>query len=239
MKKILLNLICTNKYTEFLPRLCDSTEEFFFPGHEISVLLHTNQESKLEYLVQKYSRLNFHFHHVDHPGWPEITLLRFHYFNQCHLLLQKHDYCFYIDVDSIFIKTIDESILPVEGMIGTIHPCLYEGEGTPERNPRSTAYIPPGSNNDYFCGGFFGGSASRFIDMAQDLIEAIELDKKNNLIAVWHDESHLNKYFFLHRPEMILRFPFAGAESLTPSNANSRVWFLDKNLMGGHDHFRS
>lgn len=236
-RKILLNLICTNKYTDFLPRICESTEKFFFPDHEVSMLIHTNKE--LKDLDREYPRLNFNFHFINHPGWPEITLYRFHYFSQCRSLIEAHDYCFYIDVDSIFIKIIDESILPPEGMIGTIHPGLYGGEGTPERNPQSLAHIPYGSGNDYFCGGFFGGSSQRFISMSRDLKEAIDNDKDRGIIAIWHDESHLNKYFFIHRPEMILRHPFAGAESLTPTNNESRVWFLDKNLLGGHSYFRS
>ena len=51
--------------------------------------------------------------------------------------------------------------------------------------------------------------------------------------------SHLNKYFFVNPPILVLDVPFAVAENLTPQHENSRIKFLDKNKIGGHDYFRS
>jgi hypothetical protein len=159
--KILLNLIATNKYLYFLDHICPTIEEHFFPGHDITVLVHTNLEIPENF--QNSSRIKFVKNQIQHEPWPAPTLKRFEYFLTSQEELEKNDFCFYIDVDSLFIKGLPEDILQTKGMIGTIHPCLFNGPGTPDRNPNSKAYIPPGSNNRYFCGGFIGGSTEDFI----------------------------------------------------------------------------
>ena len=59
---------------------------------------------------------------------------------------ENTNYSFYIDADSLFIGEMKEEFLPVGGMIGTIHPCLFSGNGTPERNPNSKAFISHSEN---------------------------------------------------------------------------------------------
>ena len=124
-------------------------------------------------------------------------------------------------------------------MIGTIHPCLFNGPGTPDRNPNSKAYIPHGSNNRYFCGGFIGGSTEDFIRASTIIRDNINDDLSRGVVAIWHDESHINKYFFENPPAVVLDRPFAVAENLTAPEDSSRILFVDKATRGGHDFFRS
>jgi histo-blood group ABO system transferase len=238
MKKILINVIATNKYLKFLDILSPSIENFFFSNSEITVLVHTNLDLP-DHLIENYKRIKFVKHHIEHEDWPFTTLKRFHYFLDSESLLLENDYCFYIDADSKFIGEIKQEDLPSNGTIGTIHPCLFNGEGTPDRNPNSQAYIPYGSNNRYFCGGFFGASSNEFIKMSNSIKESIDTDLKNGVMAVWHDESHLNKWFFINPPNLVLNVPFAIAENLTQIQEDSKVLFLDKSTRGGHDFFRS
>jgi histo-blood group ABO system transferase len=235
--KILLNIIATNKYISFLDVICPTIGSNFFKNSEITVLVHTNSE--LPEGLEKYNKIKFIKNPIEHENWPLTTLKRFHYFLSCEEILREHDYCFYIDADSQFIGEMEENILPEVGTIGTIHPCLFSGNGTPDRNPNSQAYIPYGANNRYFCGGFFGASALEFIKMSHQIMENIDQDLKNGVMAIWHDESHLNKWFFLNPPNLILDNPFAIAENLTTIQSSSKVLFLDKATRGGHDFFRS
>ena len=39
--------------------------------------------------------------------------------------------------------------------------------------------------------------------MAGNLRDAIEADRQNGLMAVWHDESHLNRYLHAHPPKRL------------------------------------
>ena len=234
--KILLNLIATNKYLSFLDIICPSIEDHFFPNEEVTVLVHTNLDLPD---LSKYSRIKFVKNEIVHEPWPFTTLKRFEYFLSARDIILDHDYSFYVDVDSLFLNEISGTLLPKEGMIGTIHPCLFNGPGTPERNPVSKACIPFGSDNRYFCGGFFGGRSGDFIKASEDIYSDIMDDLSRGVIAIWHDESHLNRYLFQNPPAVILDVPFAVAENMTPKLPESKVLFLDKASMGGHDFFRS
>lgn len=234
--KITLNLIATNRYISFLDVICPSIEEFFFPGEEITVIVHTNLD--LPENLNLYKRISFIRNEIQHEPWPLTTLKRFEYFLSTKAKLSESDYCFYVDVDSLFIKRISID-LPGCGMLGTIHPCLFQGSGTPERTPESKACIPIGSNSRYFCGGFFGGSSREFIKMSETILENIQDDLSRGVIAIWHDESHLNRYFFDNPPSGVLDHPFAVAENMTQVKDESGVLFLDKSVRGGHDFFRN
>jgi hypothetical protein len=237
MLVISLNLIATNKYLEFLPDVLESVEKFFFKNNRINIIVHTN--GKLSKKKFHSERIEVFKNEIDHEPWPFTTLKRFHYFTQAEKIIRRSDFSFYIDVDSLFIDNIDSFDIQESGIFATIHPGLNQGPGTPERNPNSEAYIPIGSTNRYFCGGFFGGDSESFLKMSDTIKNAINRDLKRNIIAIWHDESHLNKFLMLNEPTRIFNYPFAVAENLTPIFETSKILFLDKNSKGGHEFFRS
>lgn len=238
MNSIVLNVIATNKYISFLEDLSKSVSQFFFKNYQVTIIVHSNLNLE-DKLVNSYKHIIFVHNFIDHEAWPFTTLKRFHYFLKAKEEILRSDYSFYIDVDALFIGEINTKILPDSGMFGTIHPCLKEGCGTPERNPDSKAYIPFGSNNRYFCGGFFGGSSDEFIRMSESIYADIEDDLSRGIIAIWHDESHLNRYFYHHPPALVFDNPFAIAENITDIKNDSAVLFLDKSIRGGHDFFRN
>ena len=235
--KIGLNLIATNKYIYFVPKILESIERFFFINEEVVVFIHTNMIT--DDIFSTKENIKIVAKEISHEPWPLTTLKRFHYFLKAKEDLEKCDMLFYIDVDSLFVGNIEPSMIEEKGIFATLHPCLFQGEGTPERNNLSTAYIPYNSNNSYFCGGFFGGSSLDFLEMCERIKENIDTDLQKGIIAIWHDESHLNKYLFINKPSLTFFPPFAVAENITQLSEESKIIFLDKKSLGGHDYFRN
>jgi histo-blood group ABO system transferase len=235
--KIAINVIATNKYINFLPDLVKSIDDFLFKNSDVLIIVHTN--SNINEINSSSGRIKILKNEIEHEPWPFTTLKRFHYFNKVKDLIAKSDYSFYIDADSLFIGEMKEEFLPTGGMLGTIHPCLFFGNGTPERNPESKAFISPSENNRYFCGGFFGGDSKSFLKMSEKICSNIDEDLSKGIIAIWHDESHINRFFLDNPPNFIMEPPFAVAESLTRKYESSKILFLDKKLKGGHDFFRN
>ena len=227
--KVIVNIIATNKYTFFLENLIPSIEKFFLPNIEKTYLIHTdNKTIKCEF--------NHIIHDVEHKPWPSSTLQRFKFFNECSDIISKYDYSFYLDADSLVIDEISPNDI-LSDIIGALHPHLGNNEGTPERNPNSTAYIKPGESSNYFCGGFFGGKSDEFLKISKVIESNINEDLSNNIVAIWHDESHLNKYFLNNPPTLIL--PLGVAADENHKHPHSKIFFLDKTKCGGFEYFRN
>lgn len=229
-KKILLHIIATGKYDRYLDKIINSAKEFFFTDSDLHFIIYTDSE-----LYQNGSDLNIHKFQISHEPWPGPTLKRFEYFCLSEDLIIDSDFCFYIDVDSMFVKKLDFESLGMDenlrGMIGTLHPGYYGRNGTPERRPFSTAYIPQGSNNLYYCGGFFGGSSREFLGTIKLMRENIQKDLENGIIAIWHDESHLNRFFFDNPPAFTLGRGLACPEEQmfqNPEFMEPTIAFLNK-----------
>jgi hypothetical protein len=219
---ICINLIATGKYVDFLDGIIESSEKNFFPNDSVYYIIHTDCTDRV---FPKNSIIN----RIDFEEWPNPTLKRFHYFLMMEDDILKSDFSFYIDVDSLFVNTIDFELASVKGIIPTLHPGFYGKVGTPERNPKSKAYLPVDSDNLYFCGGFFGGDSKSFVEMSKTLKKNIDEDLDAGIIAKWHDESHLNHYLFKNPPKHILGNNFAISENQISKFPNSPIVFLDKN----------
>lgn len=229
-KKILLHLIATGKYDMYLDNLIESAKNYFLNGQDVRFIIYTNSERYLN-----LSDPNIFTFKIEHEPWPGPTLKRFHYFTLSSELIRDSDFSFYIDVDSSFRRKIDLEILGIDrdlnGTVGTLHPGFYGTVGTPERRPSSLAYIPQNLQNSYFCGGFFGGSSDQFLKLSEKIKNNIDSDLSRGLIAIWHDESHLNRYFLDNPPEFILGVGFSCPEELLFSEINFMdpfIVFLDK-----------
>lgn len=162
-----------------------------------------------------------------YAGFPSATLHRYHTFLQQEEQLRTYDQIFYCDIDMEFRAPVQLEDIASNGITATLHPgfvvdrsnvmewtgnYLPSCVGTPDRNPASAAYIPPEAKNQYFCGGFNGGHAMAFLDMALAIRGAVDEDKSKEVIALWNDESHLNKYLWKHPPSRILSPSFCYPE---------------------------
>lgn len=181
--KIGILLISTWKYNKFIDPTIQQIRKFFFKNSKVVICLHTDSEENhdADFTIK-----------IEHKNWPLITLERFQTFveNQ-----DKYDcdYLFYVDIDTKILKHVNEDIL--DDFVVTEHSGYVGKIGTPETNPISKAFIPKSEYTKYICGGFFGGKKETFFKVAKLLKENIEADLQKNYIAIWHDESHLNKYY--------------------------------------------
>lgn len=195
MTRIGLIIIGTKKYTRFINPLIQSANNFFFNGREFEVRYFVFSD-------QKYRKDNVTYFHLQHEPWPYITLKRFHAFVREKERLAETDYLFYCDADMRFVQPVNNDIL--SDFSATVHPYFYNANHTVlhyERNASSSAFVRPGEGKRYYIGAFYGGKTKQFLSMAETLQQNTDTDLKNGIIALWHDESHLNRYLITHPPE--------------------------------------
>ncbi|MEW6688188.1 MAG: hypothetical protein AB1452_03745 [Pseudomonadota bacterium] len=207
--KIGLLTIATGRYLELLEALAASARRFFFARHDVTHFVFSDAAAIDPHAV----RIS-----VAHEDWPLVTLKRYHYFAQHAERLCGMDYLFYVDCDMRFVAPCGEEILPgiSERLVGVEHPGYYRRprwfgarlfQRRPrypfERNPRSLACVDDPSYRLYCAGGFNGGHADSFLTMSRSLRDAVEHDLARGIVAVWHDESHLNRYFYVQKPKVL------------------------------------
>ena len=200
--KIGVLAICLGKYDIFVPPLVKSIEQFFLKDHEITLFCFTDKE-----LPSKKGRVKIQRMELDPkefmPFFPMATLKRYHAFSKYNKELLAMDYLYYCDVDMRFVSEVGEEIFPTTdiGLVGTEHPGFFGGRrGTYEEREGSTAYVSKQEGLVYYAGGFNGGKSLPFLEMSEQIKDNIDKDFQNNIIALWHDESHMNRYFINNPP---------------------------------------
>ena len=68
------------------------------------------------------------------------------------------------------------------------------GLGAWECDVKSTAFVARESRTKYFCGGTWFGKRDSIIDLVNSLSTRVGEDLEKNIIAIWHDESHINRW---------------------------------------------
>lgn len=222
-----LLIIATNKYISFLKDLIASADKFFLKDNDVEYFIFTNHES-----IDIKSDRKLNLIYVDHKEWPWMTLGRYKIFSENCDAFDGFDYLFYCDADMRFCDHVGPEIL--SDRVATQHPGYYGSRGTPETNPKSLACVHAFEMMQYFAGGFNGGSKDEYIKMSKELSSNIDKDFNNGIIAVWHDESHMNRYFASNPPTAILDPGYCYGESLRPP-FHARLIALDKN----HKEIRS
>lgn len=230
--KICILTIATNKYIQFVERLLDNIEENFLNGHEIECLLFTDHEVE--------SSDNVRVCQIEHEPWPMPTLKRYNYFVKEREFISKFDYCFYFDVDMGVVDKVGDEVL--SDLVATMHPyqSFYPKEQRSyDRNPQSLAYVPVGEEGEhYYAGGFNGGFTKRFLEMSEVLADRVTKDLENDVIALWHDESQMNRYLIDNPPTLSLTPSYCFAEEMIGNSQypyEPKIVALKKN----HDELRS
>jgi histo-blood group ABO system transferase len=208
--KIGLLTIATNKYTDFVNTLYESADRHFCNDHEVTYFLFTN---KTDFVPQ--SKRNCEVFHIEHESWPMITLKRYHTFCRYKQELLKMDYVYYCDADMLFVNDVSDEIIGEK--VVTLHPGFFNkprNQFTYDTNYKSKAFISPMKGNRYYAGGFNGGRTEQFLNMSAHIMNNIDEDLKQGIVARWHDESHLNHYYnIITRPTIELSPSYCYPES--------------------------
>lgn len=211
-------VVATARYTRFVPALLESARRHFLPGARVRFFVCTDRPSEIP-PHEDTTPLP-----VEHRPWPYATLLRYHHVVRHAAPLAACDYLFQCDADMRFVADAGAEVLPSSdsnGLVGVQHPKFIwkpgrldrlrrrlglqvrpgpAPRGTYETDPRSLACVASHEGDCYYAGGFTGGTAPAYLAMARTLAERIDRDLQAGIIAVWHDESHLNRYFIDHPP---------------------------------------
>lgn len=201
--KVGLLIVATGKYISFVDPLIASAKKHFCRNQQVTYFVFTDQDYQpSENTVCIYQpRL----------GWPYDTMMRYHVYFDHQDLFAEQDYLFACDADMLFVGDVGDEILGER--VATLHPGLINKPGTYERNPRSRAFVRRKEARHYFAGGFYGGKRESFLHILKTNIDRINDDLKQNIIAVWHDESHWNRYCIDFPPTVILSPSYCYPES--------------------------
>ncbi len=241
--------IATGRYIVFFDEYYKSMQKNFLPYDNKTYFVWTDSNRKFPKNVVKIPTENL--------GWPKATLYRYKLFQNAWNKLKEFDYMYYVNANMIAVRPVGAEILPSEkqGVVATIHPGYYKSTGKLpyDRNPKSTAYIPYDNTppqyktrEKYFMGGFNGGTATGFKHLIDTITHNTEVDEKNGVMAVWHDESHLNRYLYDKKP-LILPPMYGYPENKVGSEATHKEFdkthkllIMDKSnpKWGGHRYLR-
>ena len=189
---------------------------------------------------------NKHIHRINQEnlGWPRNTLMRYQMFLRIREQLEREtDYLYFFNSNMQFRVSVGKEFLPDDlsnGLVGCIHPGYCKNtnlEFTYDRNPVSTAYIPIGVGEFYYAGGLNGGTTEAFLKMSETILNNIQEDDKKGVIALWHDESHINRYF-LDNPPKRLSPAYCYPEGWKLPYSEIIRLFDKSNILGGHAYLR-
>jgi hypothetical protein len=188
--------ICTGQYSIFWKEFYKSCERHFLPNYNKQYYIFTDAPELFAENAE-----NVHKIYQPKLEFPKDSLMRFDMFLKVKEQLQDFSHIYFFNANIIFVKNIlPEEVFPSaeeNGLIGYQHAGEYKNpvsEFIYERNPVSTAYVKEGTGKYYYQGCFIGGKAKEFLQMCKELDENIKQDLENDFIAVWWDESHLNRY---------------------------------------------
>ena len=229
--------ICTGRYIAFWHEFYLSSNEKFLPDKKKKYFVFTDKPWKFWF---KYK--NVRVIYISKKKWPYNTLFRYKYFSNSKSLFNKCDFLYFLNANVLFLKTIGSEIIPKNenNLVAVIHPGFYDKKSTEftyERNKNSSAFIPMGKGQFYFMGGINGGTRDAFLKMSIIISKNIEQDLEKDIIAVWHDESHLNKYLLEYKSLHILNYTYGSPEDWNLP-LEPKILILDKGKLGGHNYFR-
>lgn len=189
-----LAIVATGRYIEFVDSLIESAEKYFCKDHHVTYFVFTDQHYA--------PRNNTVIIPQNRMGWPFDTMKRYHVYYAHKEFFEGQDYIFAIDADMLFVNDVGSEILSDHTAV--LHPGYVGSKGTYETNMQSKAGIGPHEGRYYFCGGVYGGSFDRFFHICKTNMDNIDDDLSRGIIAIWHDESHWNRYCIDHEPSLIL-----------------------------------
>ncbi|XP_012637473.1 histo-blood group ABO system transferase isoform X1 [Microcebus murinus] len=202
-----LTVFAIKKYVVFLKLFLETAEKHFMAGHRVIYYVFTDRPDAVPRVALGPGRRLQVLRARPYARWQDVSMRRMQMLSEAaeQRFLREVDYLVCADVDMQFHDHVGVEIL--SPLFGTLHPAFYgrpREAFTYERRPQSQAHIPWDEGDFYYMGAFFGGSVPEVQRLTKACHQAMLADRANGIEAVWHDESHLNKYLLYHKPTKVL-----------------------------------
>jgi hypothetical protein len=202
--KVTVSFIGTGRYLNFLPSWYEKVNENFLPDVKKQILVFTDGEGDFPEDIKVY--------HQEHLDWPYITLKRFEILQKAIDEIQNSDWYVFLDADLFPVEkiTTEEFFDNSKPYFGVHHPCHFmkmpphnQYPGSFDTTPGSSACIEYKDDlSVYYQGCLWGGKGKEVTKLINHLALQVNNDLDKNIIATWHDESHLNKFFSQNRDKV-------------------------------------
>ncbi|XP_062380789.1 globoside alpha-1,3-N-acetylgalactosaminyltransferase 1-like isoform X2 [Sardina pilchardus] len=200
-------VFAVGKYIQLLKQFLESAEKHYMLGYGVHYYVFTDQMDKVPQVALASGRSLTVLPVPSFSRWQEISLRRMEFIRKAiedHIRHEAH-FIFCTDVDMVF-----ESRFGAEAfgeLVATIHNGWYltgRNELPYERRTASQAYVPKGQGDFYYGGALYGGHVDVVHRLTSTCEEQLSIDKQKSIEAAWQEESHLNRYFILHKPTKLL-----------------------------------
>lgn len=187
--------IATGKYKVLFEEFYISSEKYLFNGHYKKYFIYTDVK---EFFTNNLFYKNIEVIEIQNLKWPLPTLMRYKFFidnSDSYIGISHLIFC---NANLKFLDYISlEAIFNNKPLFATLHPGYYNkfpDKFPYETNKLSTAFLKKNHSSIYVCGGFNGGLKKDFLNLCSTINKNILLDLDKDIIALWHDESHFNKF---------------------------------------------
>lgn len=203
---VALTVFAIGRYMEaYLKAFITSAEKHFMIGLPVTYYIFTDTPEEVPPFKLGPERTMKVLYVPRYSRWQDISMMRMRTISKIieSEISYKFPYIYCLDVDSVFQGRFGSEALSES--VTLLHSWLYnlpKNRFTYDKNPQSKAYMETGDY--YYHAAVFGGTWRSVKALVDYCYHGIREDKKNNVEALWHDESHLNKYFWLHKPTKVL-----------------------------------
>ncbi len=202
--KVTISFIGTGQYLNFLPSWYEKVTKNFLPDVNKQILVFTDGEGNFPEDIKIYNQ--------EHLEWPYITLKRFEILQRAIEQIQNSDWYVFLDADLFPVEKItsEEFFDNSKPYFGVHHPCDFmkmpphnKFPGSFDTTSGSCACIEDGDDlSVYHQGCLWGGKGHEVSVLIDYLALQVNNDLNKNIVATWHDESHLNKFFSQNRDKV-------------------------------------
>ncbi|MEG1257419.1 MAG: family 6 glucosyltransferase [Akkermansia sp.] len=245
LKKIAILYIAVGRYISFFDDFYRTSKQYLLKECDVTYFVFTDDA-----MASYQDCPDIICIPTEKKGWPYDTLCRFETFLKAEEQLKEYDYIYFINANMIFTAPIGKEIFPTQEQRWTVllHPGFYKCSRktfTYDENPQSCAYIPSDEGEYYFMGAFNGGIGKDYLELIRILDARTKEDLAKGIIALYHDESHLNRFMLDKSPLMLspeYGFPevIFNEEHLSPLQKSIKMLIKEKGLpkYGGKEWLR-
>jgi hypothetical protein len=199
-KKVYVIFIGTQKYSNFFEMWYNGIKDHLFVDCEKTILAFSDLVDSRE-IFNKPDVIKFK---IPHLPWPFVTLSRFEFIKKAlEKLGDSNDASHLLFLDADLIPVANKSFKDIFGtrskkFVAVHHPAQAENHSWNSfvKTGLSTSKIDIDTTNMlYRQGCLWGGEMEAVKEMLEECVKNIEIDKKNGVMADWHDESHMNYWF--------------------------------------------